>query len=204
VAGSHFSALREERAVTTAIFVGENSRRIELVQGDISLQQIDAIVNAANSRLAGGGGVDGAIHRRGGPEIMRDTDARYPEGCPTGAAVISCAGKLDAKYVIHAVGPVWSGGRRGEAELLSGAYRRSFELAAENGCRSVALPALSTGAYRYPMDQAARVAVATAVEFLRQHDCPGLIRFVLFDSVAYRAFAAALATMDRDRGRPPD
>jgi O-acetyl-ADP-ribose deacetylase len=165
---------------------------LELHQGDISHQQVDAIANAANSRLAGGGGVDGAIHRRGGPEIMRDTDTRYPDGCPTGSAVISTAGQLPARYVIHAVGPVWSGGHRGESELLAGAYRRSLELAVEHGCRSVALPALSTGAYRFPMDQAARIALRTAMEFLREHGQPELIRFVLFDAGAYGAFAAAL------------
>lgn len=165
---------------------------VELHQGDITLQEVDAIVNAANSRLAGGGGVDGAIHRRGGPEIMRDTDSRYPDGCPTGSAVISVAGRLPAKHVIHAVGPVWSGGQRGEADLLAGAYRRSLELAVENGCRSIAMPALSTGAYRYPMDQAARIALSTAIEFLRQHGRPELVRFVLFDAGAYGAFASAL------------
>jgi len=169
-----------------------HGQTIELHQGDITLQQVDAVVNAANSRLAGGGGVDGAIHRRGGPEIMRDTNARYPQGCPTGSAVISTAGKLDARLVIHAVGPVWRGGQRGEAELLSGAYRRCFELAVEHGCRSIALPALSIGAYGYPMDQAARIALSTAVDFLKQHGQPALIRFVLFDAGAYGAFAAAL------------
>ena len=161
-----------------------NGRMIELTQGDITLQEVNAIVNAANSRLAGGGGVDGAIHRRGGPEIMRETDARYPDGCPTGSAVISTGGKLAAKYVLHAVGPVWSGGRRGEDELLAGAYRRCFELAAEHDCRSIALPALSTGAYRFPMDRAARIAIQTAIDFLREHDRPELVRFVLFDAGA--------------------
>ncbi len=165
---------------------------IELCQGDITVQEVDAIVNAANSRLAGGGGVDGAIHRRGGGSIMADTDIRYPEGCPTGSAVISTAGNLAAKHVIHAVGPVWSGGNRGEAELLAGAYRRSLELAAQNGCHSIALPALSTGAYGYPMDQAARVALATAIEFLKEPRGLELIRFVLFGAGAYGAFAAAL------------
>ena len=144
--------------------------------------------------------MDGAIHRRGGPEIMRDTDARYPQGCPTGSAVISAAGKLSAKYVIHAVGPVWSGGQRGEADLLAGAYRRSLELAVEQGCRSIAMPALSTGAYRYPMGQAARVAIATSISFLRQHGRPELIRFVLFDAGAYGAFAAAPGRVG-ERGR---
>ena len=116
------------------------NQMIKLCQGDITLQKVDAIVNAANSRLAGGGGVDGAIHRRGGPEIMQDTDARYPDGCPTGSAAISVAGRLDAKYVIHAVGPVWRGGDRGEPKLLAGAYRRCLELAVEHDCHSIALP----------------------------------------------------------------
>ncbi len=165
---------------------------IELHQGDITLQEVDAIVNAANSSLAGGGGVDGAVHRRGGPAIMAETDAKYPDGCPTGSAVISTGGNLKAKYVIHAVGPVWGGGKRGEGELLSGAYRRSLELAVESDCHSIALPALSTGAYRYPMDQAARVALRTAIEFLKGHKRPELVRFVLFDAGAYGAFSAAL------------
>jgi O-acetyl-ADP-ribose deacetylase (regulator of RNase III) len=179
---------------------GDASRvaTIELAQGDITLQKVDAIVNAANSRLAGGGGVDGAIHRRGGACIMAETEAKYPEGCPTGSAVISGGGNLAAKHVIHAVGPVWSGGGRGEAELLAGAYRRCLELAVEHGCRSIALPALSAGAYRYPLDQAARVALATAIEFLEDAGKPELVRFVLFDAVAQAAFAAALAEL---RGR---
>lgn len=165
---------------------------LELQQGDITLQEVDAIVNAANSRLAGGGGVDGAIHGRGGPAIMAETDRKYPQGCPTGSAVISAAGKLKARHVIHAVGPVWHGGHRGEAELLAGAYRRSLELAVEHGCASIALPALSTGAYGYPMDEAARVAIATAIPWLKERAAPGLIRFVLFGPAAYEAFVAAL------------
>ncbi|MCE5269059.1 MAG: O-acetyl-ADP-ribose deacetylase [Planctomycetaceae bacterium] len=175
-----------------------HGKTIELRQGDITAEQTDAIVNAANSRLAGGGGVDGAIHRRGGLTIMRDTRDRYPAGCPTGSAVISTAGELNAKYVIHAVGPVWHGGGRGESELLRGAFRRSLELAAEHGCRSIAMPALSTGAYGYPMDEAARIALATAAEFLKTHDQPELIRFVLFDGAAYDAFAAALESVRDD------
>jgi len=169
-----------------------NDRTIELHQGDITLEEVDAIVNAANSQLAGGGGVDGAIHRRGGPSIMAETDAKYPDGCATGSAVITAAGDLPAKYVLHAVGPVYSGGRRGEAELLAGAYRRCLELAVEHDCRSIALPALSTGAYRYPIDRAARIALATAIEFLKENGRPELVRFVLFDAGAYGAFAAAL------------
>jgi len=169
-----------------------HGQTLELTQGDITTQEVDALVNAANSQLAGGGGVDGAIHRRGGPDIMAETDRRYPEGCPTGSAVISGAGRLPAKYVIHAVGPIWGGGWHGEADLLAGAYRRSLELAVEHGCRSVALPALSTGAYGYPMDQAARVALGTAIDFLQAHGKPELVRFVLFGQGAYGAFAAAL------------
>ncbi|MDD4269603.1 MAG: O-acetyl-ADP-ribose deacetylase [Pirellulales bacterium] len=174
-----------------------NRQTLELRCGDITLEEVDAVVNAANSRLAGGGGVDGAIHRRGGPAIMQETDRRYPDGCPTGSAVISAAGNLPAMYVIHAVGPVWSGGRRGEAEQLAAAYRRCFELAAENDCRSIALPALSTGAYGYPIDQAARIALGTAIEFLAKRGAPALVRFVLFTEGAYGAFAAALEDLTR-------
>lgn len=165
---------------------------LELCQGDITQQEVDAVVNAANGSLAGGGGVDGAIHRRGGPDIMRETDEKYPNGCPTGSAVISGAGNLPARRVIHAVAPVWSGGMRGEAALLAGAYGRCLELAVENGCSSIAFPSLGTGAYRYPLDQAARIALSTAIDFLKARGRPELVRFVLFDAGAYGAFAAAL------------
>jgi O-acetyl-ADP-ribose deacetylase len=175
-----------------------NGHTLELQQGDITLQQVDAMVNAANSHLAGGGGVDGAIHRRGGPAIMAETSAQYPQGCPTGSAVISGAGNLPARYVMHAVGPVWSGGQRGEAELLAGAYRRCLELAAEHDCHSIAFPSLSTGAYRYPIDLAARIALRTAIDFLQQHQQPQLVRFVLFDAGAYGAFAAALEEVTQE------
>ncbi len=171
-----------------------NARALEFVLGDITQQEVDAIVNAANSRLAGGGGVDGAIHRAGGPSIMEETRQRYPEGCPTGSAVITAAGNLHAKYVIHAVGPVWSGGNRGEEADLASAYRSSLELAATNDCRSIAMPALSTGAYRYPIDAAAQIAVRVAADFLRgltdEHKL-SLVRFVLFSNDALRAFEAA-------------
>lgn len=174
-----------------------NGRTLELHQGDVTDQPLDAIVNAANSNLAGGGGVDGAIHRRGGPAIMAETDARYPDGCPTGSAVISGGGDLPAKHVIHAVGPIYSGGGRNEPELLRSAYRRCLELAVEHDCRSIALPSLSTGAYGYPIDQAARIALSTAIEFLQEHTQPELVRFVLFDAGAYGAFAAALEELDK-------
>jgi O-acetyl-ADP-ribose deacetylase (regulator of RNase III) len=165
---------------------------LELVEGDITGQEVDAIVNAANSRLAGGGGVDGAIHRKGGRSIMEETDRLYPDGCPTGSAVISGAGDLPAKYVIHAVGPVWRGGDSGEAELLAGAHRGPLELAVEHDCRSIAFPAISTGVYGYPLDQASRVAIGTAIDFIRERGKPELVRFVLFGQAAYDAFEAAL------------
>jgi O-acetyl-ADP-ribose deacetylase (regulator of RNase III) len=172
-----------------------NHCRLELYQGDVTLQQVDAIVNAANSRLAGGGGVDGAIHRRGGPAIMAETDSRYPDGCATGSAVITSGGDLPARHVIHAVGPVWSGGNRGEGQLLALAYRASLDLAVEHDCKSIAFPSLSTGAYRYPIELASRVALETAIAFLTENGRPELVRFVLFDQMALDSFAAALSEL---------
>ncbi len=172
--------------------VSIHGRVLEIAQGDITEQQVDAIINAANSRLAGGGGVDGAIHRHGGPSIKAETDLRYPQGCPTGSAVITSAGNLSARYVIHAVGPVWRGGQSGEAQLLAGGYRRSFELASEHGCRMLAAPALSCGVYGYPVDQASRVALATTKTFLEQDPQLEHVRFVLFSEGIYGAFACAL------------
>src|SRR5262245_20609656 len=161
--------------------------RVELVQGDITRQQVDAIVNAANSALAGGGGVDGAIHRAAGPTLMHQTSQRYPDGCETGSAVATDAGNLDARFVFHAVGPVWNGGTRSEAKLLASAYRRCLELAVENRCSSIAFPAISTGVYRYPIDQAADVSLKTAAQFLVEQGKPALVRFVLFDGGAFGA-----------------
>ena len=166
---------------------------LELVRGDITLQQVDAIVNAANKRLAGGGGVDGAIHRRGGTAIMEETRRRYPEGCPTGHAVITGAGDLPSRFVIHAVGPVWKGGASGERALLASAYGHCLDVAVAHECRSIAFPSLSTGAYRYPVNKAARTAISTVVEFLEEHRAPGLVRFVLFDEATFRAYAGALS-----------
>lgn len=172
-----------------------NGQTIELVQGDITDQRVDAIVNAANGRLGGGAGVDGAIHRRGGPAIMAETRRRYPEGCPTGSAVISAAGNLPSRYVIHAVGPIWHGGDSGEADLLASAHRRCLELALENDCSSIAFPAISTGVYGYPVDEAAAVALGTSAEFLRDYGKPHIIRFVLFSREALETFAAALQSI---------
>ena len=168
---------------------------LELVVGDITLQETDVIVNAANSQLAGGGGVDGAIHRRGGGAIMAETRQKHPGGCLTGEAVISGAGHLAARYVVHTVGPVWGGGQRDEQEQLASAYRRSLEVALENGCSRVAFPSLSTGAYRYPLDLAARCALTTVIAFVKEKGKPELVRFVLFDESAYDAYSAALTDL---------
>ena len=167
--------------------------RIELVRGDITEQGTDAIVNAANSTLLGGGGVDGAIHRAGGPEIL--AECRQLGGCPTGEAKITRGWRLPARHVVHAVGPVYRDGRHGEPELLASAYRRSLEVARENGLTSLAFPSISTGAYRYPIDQAARIALSTVRDFLSLHPQIALVRFVLFsdaDLAAYRAVAGEI------------
>jgi O-acetyl-ADP-ribose deacetylase (regulator of RNase III) len=171
---------------------------LELVTGDITQQTTDAIVNAANSRLAGGGGVDGAIHRGGGPSIMAETQQHYPQGCPTGDAVITGAGNLPARYVIHAVGPVWRNGQQGEPQQLASAYRRSLQVALDNGCRSVAFPALSTGAYGYPVELAARTALQAVCAFLHEREEPLQVRFVLFDAATQDVFVAALAALQAE------
>ena len=174
--------------------------RLVLVQGDITREETDAIVNAANTSLLGGGGVDGAIHRAGGPQILQE--CRGIGGCPTGEARSTSAGRLKARYVIHAVGPVYRDGRRGEAELLEGAYRKSLELATAHGIRSVSFPAISTGAYGYPMREAARVALSAALGSLREHPEIALVRFVLFGDAAYRTFAKVLQELAPDAKEP--
>ena len=167
-----------------------NASAIELVQGDITQQDTDAIVNAANTTLLGGGGVDGAIHRAAGPELL--AECRRLGGCATGDAKMTRGYQLKAKYVIHAVGPVYRDGRHGEDELLASAYRRSFELAAEHHLKSIAFPAISTGVYGYPLEAAARVALRTIINFLQEHHEPELARVVLFDSRAFETFRRAL------------
>ena len=160
--------------------------RIEVVRGDITEQVVDAIVNAANSSLEGGGGVDGAIHRAGGPEIL--AECRLLGGCDTGDAKATTGGRLPARHVIHTVGPVWRGGAAGESELLASCHRRSLEVARELGARTVAFPAISCGIYGYPAELAAPVAVRA----VREHgDELDLVRFVLFDDALYETFAAA-------------
>jgi len=163
---------------------------LELVEGEITDQDMEAIVNAANSGLRGGGGVDGAIHRAGGPAIMQE--CRKIGGCPTGEARITTGGKLKARYVIHAVGPIYSGGKRGEPELLASAYRSSLQLASEHGIKSLAFPSLSTGAYGYPLEEAAGIALKTVIGYLKGHSEIELVRFVLFGHTAYQTFQRAL------------
>jgi O-acetyl-ADP-ribose deacetylase (regulator of RNase III) len=175
-------------------------RKIELLEGDITRVAVDAIVNAANSALAGGGGVDGAIHRAGGPEIMRELDAvrRRISRCPTGGAVATGAGRLPAKYVFHAVGPVYRDGAHGEPELLASCYRRCFALARERGVKTIGFPAISTGVYGYPMEDAAEIAVREAVSQLARTDSAiERVVFVLFGRHAYEAFQAALERRSR-------
>ena len=169
--------------------------RLELVQGDIIDQHVDAIVNAANTRLAGGSGVDGAIHRAAGETLMEQTRQRYPEGCSIGSAVVTDAGNLNATHVFHAVGPVWRGGNQKEAELLKSAYEKCLELAVEHRCESIAFPAISTGVYGYPLDLAAKTSLSIVRDFLLEHEQPKLVRFVLFDGGAYGAFAQVLEEM---------
>ena len=163
---------------------------LSLFQGDITQEETDAIVNAANSRLAGGAGVDGAIHEAGGPSIM--ADCRKIGGCPTGQAVITTGGHLKARYVIHTVGPVYQGGARGEAALLKSAYLESLKLASAKGLKSVSFPAISTGVYAYPVHEAAHIALKTAMDYLKEHSDIELVRFVLFGQKMFDIFSEEL------------
>lgn len=168
--------------------------RIEIIRGDITRQRVDAIVNAANETLLGGGGVDGAIHRAAGPELL--AECRTLGGCVTGEAKITLGYRLLTKYVIHTVGPVWRGGDAGEGDLLASCYRSCLQLAREHDCRTVAFPAISCGAYGYPLEEAARVSLATVRNELREHRDPTMIRWVLFDERSYRAWMSAYGSFE--------
>jgi O-acetyl-ADP-ribose deacetylase len=168
---------------------GQQVGKIELVQGDITVERVDAIVNAANQSLLGGGGVDGAIHRAGGPEIL--AQCRTLGGCEVGDAKATDAGSLAARYVIHTVGPIWTGGFTDEAQLLASCHRRSLEVAAELGCSSIAFPAISTGVFGYPVELAAPVALDATARTLADHPQVKLVRFVLFNQHSYDVFEQA-------------
>lgn len=170
---------------------------LEVVQGDITQQDTEAIGNAANSALAGGGGVDGAIHRAGGSTVMAELRAKF-KGCPTGSGVITGGGNLKAKYVIHAVGPRYSGSSK-DPELLSSAYRKSLELCSQNKISSVAFPSISTGIYGYPVEEASRIALKAVIGYLKDHPEIKLVRFVLFDSNTYRVYEGALKELSKQK-----
>ncbi len=170
--------------------------RIRVVQGDITRERVAAIVNAANRSLLGGGGVDGAIHRAAGPELLEF--CRTLGGCPTGEAKISPGFDLPAEFVIHTVGPVYRDGAQGEPEALSSCYRRSLEVAAEHDCLSVAFPAISTGVYGYPFEAASRIALRTTLAFLQESDSPEEVRFVLYGDGDYKSFHRILESVKAD------
>ena len=185
--------------MTETLSLQVNRSRLAIIQGDITRQATDAIVNAANSGLMGGGGVDGAIHRAGGPAILEECKqivARQGR-LPTGKAVITTAGNMKTKHVIHTVGPVWSGGARGEADLLASAYRESLKLAAENRLSGISFPSISTGAYGYPVEEAAAIAIKEVASFLAKETAIKEVVFVLFDARTYEVYAAALKKYGR-------
>jgi len=181
--------------------VATGRAKLSLIPGDITRQCTEAIVNAANSGLMGGGGVDGAIHRAGGPAILEECRRiRADKGpLPTGKAVITTGGKLPASYVIHTVGPIWHDGVRGEAELLSSAYRESLKLAQDRGIKTISFPSISTGAYGYPVEEAAAVALKTVVEFLQEDTSLQEVTFVLFDTPTYEVYTQVLKGLIQDR-----
>lgn len=163
---------------------------IEIIQGDITHQEVDAIVNAANCSLLGGGGVDGAIHRAAGPELL--AECRTLGGCETGKAKITKGYRLKAKYVIHTPGPVWHGGRKGEPELLASCYRSCLELASANSCKTVDFPSISTGVYHFPLEQASVIAISTIRAYLAEHSEIERVRMVCFDAGTKAAYEKAL------------
>jgi O-acetyl-ADP-ribose deacetylase (regulator of RNase III) len=172
------------------------STRIRLVKGDITDQEVDAIVNAANRSLMGGGGVDGAIHRRGGSSILKECKeirrTLFPQGLPVGKAVFTSGGDLRARYVIHTVGPIWRGGSDEESRLLADAYRNSLRLAVEKGLKTISFPSISTGAYNYPIRDASRIALRTMREFIEQEEGLEGINIILFTEVDFKVYREAM------------
>lgn len=168
--------------------------RIQTILGDITKQNVDAIVNAANTSLLGGGGVDGAIHRAAGPELL--AECRTLNGCRTGEAKITKGYKLPASYVIHTPGPVWHGGSKNEPQLLASCYRSCLTLAVENGCKTVAFPSISTGVYHFPLDKASKIAIDTIADFLKQHPEIERVRMVCFDEKTKAHYDKAIAALE--------
>ena len=176
--------------------MGKMTKRIEVVKGDITKISVDAIVNAANSSLMGGGGVDGAIHRAGGTKILEECMeiVRRQGGCKTGQAVITTAGNLPAKFVIHTVGPVWHGGKNNEETLLADCYINSLKLAVENGCKTIAFPNISTGVYHFPKDRAANISINSIINFLKNNQSIEKVILVCFDEENYALLNSKLST----------
>lgn len=172
-----------------------DSTILSLIKGDITLEETDAIVNAANSRLAGGGGVDGAIHRAGGPKIMEE--CRKIGGCPTGSAVITTGGNLKVKYVIHTVGPIYRDGKHDEARLLASAYKNSLKLAIKNNIKSIAFPSISTGAYGYSINEAAEITLKTVIDFIKVNKELSLVSFVLFSDRDFEVYKKMLEKLTK-------
>jgi len=166
-------------------------KKIELIQADITRLQVDAIVNAANSSLLGGGGVDGAIHRAAGPELLEE--CKTLNGCPTGKARITKGYQLPARYVVHTVGPIWNGGERKEEQLLASCYRNSLSIAIEHGINTIAFPNISTGVYRYPKTEAAEIAIREVTAFLKQHPAINRVIFAVFDEENFQIYSEKLS-----------
>lgn len=179
--------------------------RVLLIRGDITDQETDAIVNAANPSLMGGGGVDGSIHRKGGPAILAECrmirSSKWPNGLPTGEAVITSGGSLKARYVIHTVGPIYSGGGGNEDELLAKAYRSSLSLALEKGFKTISFPSISTGAYGFPIDKASKIALRSAMEFLQENNGIEEVRFVLFSERDLQTYMEVMRQISKGQGR---